>query len=71
MLFHVTMTVKIPHDLDRAEAERLKSDERARAQELQRSGKWRHLWRVAVCRREANFGSIPICPAPAKRTVPA
>ncbi len=28
-------------------ADRLKSTEKARAQELQRSGKWRHLWRIA------------------------
>ena len=27
--------------------ERLKAEEKAKAQDLQRSGKWRHLWRVA------------------------
>jgi muconolactone D-isomerase len=28
-------------------ADTLKADEKARAQELQRAGKWVHLWRVA------------------------
>lgn len=47
MLFHVTMDVRLPPDMDAALADRLRATERARAQELQRSGKWRHLWRVA------------------------
>jgi muconolactone D-isomerase len=47
MLFKVSMTVRLPHAMPREEADRLKSTERALAQELQRSGKWRHLWRVA------------------------
>jgi muconolactone D-isomerase len=47
MLFHVQMDVRLPPDLDPQRAEQLKATERARAQELQRSGKWRHLWRVA------------------------
>jgi muconolactone D-isomerase len=47
MLFHVQMSVHLPHDLDPAEAERLKARERERALELQRAGTWRHLWRVA------------------------
>lgn len=47
MLFHVQMTVRLPHDLDPREAERLKAEERARALDLQRAGTWRHLWRVA------------------------
>ncbi|MBE7249474.1 MAG: muconolactone Delta-isomerase [Actinomycetospora chiangmaiensis] len=47
MLFHVQMTVNLPHDLDPARAERLKAEERARALDLQRAGTWRHLWRVA------------------------
>jgi muconolactone D-isomerase len=47
MLFKVSMTVRMPHTMPRAEADELKARERALAQELQRSGKWRHLWRVA------------------------
>ena len=47
MLFHVQMDVRLPPDLDPKRGEQLKATERARAQELQRSGKWRHLWRVA------------------------
>lgn len=47
MLFQVEMTVNLPHDLPKEEADRLKATERAQAQELQRNGKWRHLWRVA------------------------
>ena len=47
MLFHVTMDVRIPHDADPAKIDRLKAEETARAQELQRQGVWRHLWRVA------------------------
>lgn len=47
MLFHVQMEVKLPYDLDPVAAEELKRNERAMAQDLQRSGKWRHLWRIA------------------------
>lgn len=47
MLYCVEMTVNIPHDADRAMIERLKAEEKAVAQELQRKGVWRHLWRVA------------------------
>jgi muconolactone D-isomerase len=47
MLFHVQMTVRLPHEMPAATAEELKVRERAMAQELQRAGKWRHLWRLA------------------------
>lgn len=47
MLFMVEMTVEIPHEADKAEIDALKAAEKAQSQELQRSGKWRHLWRVA------------------------
>lgn len=46
MLFQVEMTVNIPLDLDKAEADRLKAQEKARFQELQQAGTWRHIWRV-------------------------
>ena len=47
MLYHVRMDVRVPHDVDPARFERLKAEEKTWAQELQRAGKWRHLWRIA------------------------
>ena len=47
MLFQVEMNVQIPHGLDPAYIDGLKAAEKARAQDLQRCGKWRHIWRVA------------------------
>jgi muconolactone D-isomerase len=46
MLFLVEMEVRIPYDANPTLVEELKAAERERAQELQRSGRWRHLWRV-------------------------
>jgi muconolactone D-isomerase len=47
MLFQVEMDVRLPYDFPAEKDEALKHTERARAQELQRAGIWRHLWRVA------------------------
>ena len=47
MLFHVRMDVNLPPDMDPARAAELKATEKAYSQELQRSGKWRHIWRIA------------------------
>lgn len=47
MLFHVQMDVHLPHELPADRADALKRAERERAQELQRAGTWRHLWRIA------------------------
>ena len=47
MLFHVKMTVKLPVDMDPAQAAQIKADEKELAQRLMREGKWRHLWRIA------------------------
>jgi len=47
MLFHVEMTVKVPQGMPPAEFDQLKAREKQMAEELQRSGVWRHLWRVA------------------------
>ena len=47
MLFHVEMDVRIPHDIAAEKVDALKQAERVRAMELQRTGAWRHLWRVA------------------------
>jgi muconolactone D-isomerase len=47
MLFHVTITVQMPHDVDPEKVQQLGAREHERAAELQRQGKWLHLWRVA------------------------
>lgn len=47
MLFQVEMVVRLPVDMPTAQADALKKTERELAQSLQRSGKWRHLWRIA------------------------
>ena len=47
MLFKVEMDVNIPLDFDPVRLDKLKADEKALSQELQRSGKWRHIWRIA------------------------
>lgn len=47
MLYHVRMDVHPPRDMPAAEFDRLKVAEKARAEALQREGKWRHLWRIA------------------------
>ena len=47
MLFHVTMDVRLPPGMDPVRAADLKAKERELSQELQRAGKWRHIWRVA------------------------
>lgn len=47
MLFHVTMDVNIPRDLPADERADILAREKAYSQDLQRQGKWRHIWRVA------------------------
>jgi muconolactone delta-isomerase len=47
MLFHVIMTVRIPHDADPDMVRKLGADEHERATGLQQQGKWLHLWRIA------------------------
>lgn len=47
MLYHVRMDVHPPQGIDGAEFDRLKAAEKARAEELQRDGRWMHLWRIA------------------------
>jgi muconolactone D-isomerase len=47
MLYHVRMDVHPPHDIDPSRLEALKAEEKARSQELQRTGDWRHIWRIA------------------------
>jgi len=47
VLYLVRMDVRPPHDIDPTRLDALKAEEKACSQELQRSGKWRHIWRVA------------------------
>jgi muconolactone D-isomerase len=47
MLFQVEMDVQFPYAVPAAKIDELKQVERERAKELQRTGVWRHLWRVA------------------------
>lgn len=58
MLFHVAMTVNIPRDLPVEEADAIKAKEKAYSQDLQRKGKWVHLWRVAG--RYANISIFDV-----------
>ena len=46
MLYLVHMIVNIPSTLAPEEAARIKAEEKAYSQELQRTGKWPYLWRV-------------------------
>ena len=46
MLYAVRMDVAIPRDLDPAERAETIAREKAYSQELQRSGEWRHIWRI-------------------------
>jgi muconolactone D-isomerase len=46
MLFHVEMTVNIPHDIDQVYINEVKAKEKEYSQELQRQGKWVYIWRV-------------------------
>jgi muconolactone D-isomerase len=58
MLFLAEMEVRIPHDADPEHIARLQAEEKACAQRLQRSGEWRHLWRVAG--RYANISILDV-----------
>jgi len=46
MLFHVRMDVNLPADMPADVANEIKTREKAYSQALQRSGKWRHIWRL-------------------------
>ena len=47
MLFHVAITVRPPRDIAPETMHALGEREHERAAELQRQGKWPHLWRIA------------------------
>ena len=46
MLYLVRMDVNIPLDMPEERAGAIKSEEREYSQQLQRDGRWPHLWRV-------------------------
>jgi muconolactone D-isomerase len=46
MLFHVRMDVRINHDLDLETRAEIVAREKDYSQELQRAGKWPHIWRI-------------------------
>jgi muconolactone D-isomerase len=46
MLFHVSMTIRIPHDVAPEKVKQLTAKEHERAGELERQGKWLHAWRI-------------------------
>lgn len=47
MLFHVRMNVNLDPALPADEVTQILAREKAYSQELQASGKWRHIWRIA------------------------
>ncbi|MFC3167753.1 MULTISPECIES: muconolactone Delta-isomerase [Paracoccus] len=47
MLYQVTMDVTLPRDLPADERADILAREKAYSQDLQRQGKWRHIWRIA------------------------
>jgi muconolactone D-isomerase len=59
MLFHVQMDVRLPHDMPADKADALKKAERERAHELQKAGKWRHLWRIAGRYANVSVFDVP------------
>ena len=58
MLYHVRMDVRLPADLDPAVRDDLIAREKAYSQDLQRSGKWPHIWRIAG--EYANFSVLDV-----------
>jgi muconolactone D-isomerase len=47
MLFHISMTIRIPHGVAPERVKELTALEHQRANELEHEGKWLHAWRVA------------------------
>lgn len=58
MLFHVRMDVHIPHDMDPDTRQQIVAREMAYSQQLQRDGKWPHIWRIVG--EYANFSIIDV-----------
>ncbi|ATY13189.1 muconolactone delta-isomerase [Amycolatopsis sp. AA4] len=58
MLYHVRMDVRLPPDLDPAVRDALIAREKEYSQQLQRSGKWPQIWRIAG--EYANFSVLDV-----------
>lgn len=58
MLFQIEMEVRLPSNMADDVADDMKRKERDRSMELQGSGKWRHLWRIAG--RYANLSIFDV-----------
>lgn len=58
MLYHVHMQVNLPADLDPQVKDDLVGREKAYSQDLQRSGKWPHIWRVVG--EYANYSIVDV-----------
>ena len=58
MHFLVRMDVHLPHDMAPEVADDLRTREKARAAEIQRSGKWPQLWRVVG--RYSNYSVFDV-----------
>ncbi|GAB3299062.1 muconolactone Delta-isomerase [Epidermidibacterium keratini] len=58
MLYHVRMDVHLPPDMDADEKAALLEREKAYSQQLQREGKWPHIWRIAG--EYANFSILDV-----------
>ncbi|KAA0086645.1 muconolactone Delta-isomerase [Mycolicibacterium sp. P9-64] len=58
MRFHVRMDVHLPPDLDPQTRDDLITTEKAYSQDLQRAGKWPHIWRIVG--EYANFSVLDV-----------
>jgi muconolactone D-isomerase len=58
LLYHVHMQVNLPADLDSQVKDDLIGREKAYSQDLQRSGKWPHIWRVVG--EYANYSIVDV-----------
>lgn len=58
MLFHVEMIIEIPPDTDPDKIAKLSAEETALAKELQRTGTWRHIWRVVGKRANISIFDV-------------
>ncbi len=58
MLFHVHMRVNLPADMDPQTRADIVDREKGYSQDLQRRGKWPHIWRVAG--EYANYSILDV-----------
>jgi muconolactone D-isomerase len=58
MLYLVRMDVHLPLDMPAATADEIKAREKAYSQDLQKNGKWPHLWRVVG--EYANYSVLDV-----------